>query len=265
MGTWDSRTADMTGEVRGRLQGTCEIVKYNSRQYMGAFAFLVVSASVVLFFSLPPVLSAIVVIAACLVLYWSVASIVVSFIVYDASRLYDPKWMRTLLDEIPSRWANMHAGVDDFSRPLSNAFGAPISNWDIFDGRTMTEPSILRARSIRGSALSDTAVDFRALPCESGELDAVFAFFVLHEIRESALRRECFDEIARCAVASGKLVIVEHLRDLPNFIAFGPGFLHFWPASEWLRSASAAGFTLLSESTMTPFVRIFVFQRNDVG
>ncbi|MDQ2986582.1 MAG: class I SAM-dependent methyltransferase [Armatimonadota bacterium] len=250
----------MTHQPRGRLQGTAEIVKYNIHQYLGALGFLALAIAALLFLKLPTIVSLVLLLAISVVGYWSIASIIVSFIVYDASRIYDPVWMRTLVDDSPAKWANVHAGVDDFSGPLSHAYGQPLYNWDIFDERTMSEPSILRARSIRSSALGAT-VDFRKLPCNAGELDAVFAFFVLHEIRDDSLRRDCFDEIARCTSPSGKLVIVEHLRDLPNFVAFGPGLLHFWPRSEWLRSASLAGFELLNEAPMTPFVRVMVFKK----
>ncbi len=250
----------MIGQPRGRLQGTCEIIQYNLHQYLGALGFLVLAVAALLFLQLSSILLWVLLFAIAIVGYWSIASIIVSYFVYDASRIYDPVWMRTLIDDRPAKWANMHAGVDDFSGPLSSAYGQPLYNWDIFDDGIMTEPSIQRARSIRGNAPA-APVDFRELPCSVGELDAIFAFFVLHEIRDASLRRKCFDEIARCTAPSGKLVIVEHLRDFPNFIAFGPGFLHFWPRSEWLQSASLAGFELLNETSMTPFVRVMVFKR----
>lgn len=249
----------MNTRSRGRLQGTWEIVKFNSHQYLAAVGFVAVAAGLLLFIDLQPALSVLVVIAVCVVGYWTIASLVVSFIVYDASQIYDPGWMGTLIGDTPSTWANIHAGVDDFSRPLSGAYGPARHNWDIFDEKTMTEPSILRARSIR--SVGET-VDFKELPCKTGELEAVFAFFVLHEIRDASLRHNCFDEIARCLAPRGRLVIVEHLRDLPNFVAFGPGFLHFWPRSEWLRSAASSGFKLLNETNMTAFVRVMVFVKS---
>jgi hypothetical protein len=56
-------------------------------------------------------------------------------------------------------------------------------------------------------------------------------------------------------------VVVEHLRDLANTLAFGPGALHFLPRREWLRLAAASGLALHDEARLTPFVRAFFLAR----
>lgn len=57
------------------------------------------------------------------------------------------------------------------------------------------------------------------------------------------------------------VVLVEHLRDWKNFIAFGPGFVHFHSRRSWLRTIREAGLLIERESAVTPFVECFVLRR----
>ena len=71
-----------------------------------------------------------------------------------------------------------------------------------------------------------------------------------------------YAELHRVLKPNGKLVLVEHMRDLPNFMAYGPGFLHFLGRAEWLRLARGAGFEINHDLRVTPFVRVFVLRRS---
>ena len=56
----------------------------------------------------------------------------------------------------------------------------------------------------------------------------------------------------------GRIVMAEHLRDPANFVAFGPGFLHFHSAANWRKCWENAGLRGSDEFAVTPWVRFFV-------
>jgi SAM-dependent methyltransferase len=87
--------------------------------------------------------------------------------------------------------------------------------------------------------------------------DTIFLLFMAHEFRHAEARLLFFREIARVLAPYGRVVIVEHLRDLANFLAFGPGFFHFQSRQTWLSTLHAAGLKIVCESKITPFIRVF--------
>ncbi len=56
-------------------------------------------------------------------------------------------------------------------------------------------------------------------------------------------------------------MLVEHLRDLPNLIVFGPGALHFLTESSWRDAIAASGLRLTERFRVTPFVNVFMAGR----
>jgi len=195
---------------------------------------------------------------------WMAMSLFVSHYIYDRSSLYDFRWILDKLPRQPRTWVNIHCGLDQSSHLLSSLFpDTKRQILDIFDPSEMTEPSIARART-RNAAPSETcAADFRALPVPSGGCDAVFLIFAAHELRKHSSRRLLFGEVSRVLSANGTVVMIEHLRDLPNFAAFGPGFLHFQSRREWISVAASADLAPVDEFPITPFVRVFLLRHKD--
>ena len=98
-------------------------------------------------------------------------------------------------------------------------------------------------------------------PLAAQSCDAVFVIFCAHELRDAESRQSFFRELHRVLTARGSVILVEHLRGLPNFIAFGPGCFHFLPRREWLRVARETGLAVVGEMRITAFVRAFRLER----
>ncbi len=102
-----------------------------------------------------------------------------------------------------------------------------------------------------------------ALPLPSEDRDTVFLLFAAHEVRDPARRTQLLLEAARVLQDAGPVILVEHLRDWKNFVAFGPGSLHFHSGRDWRASIRKAGLRVEREITVTPFVRCFVLRKAD--
>jgi SAM-dependent methyltransferase len=201
-------------------------------------------------------------VAAAIVATWLIASLAVSWIVYDRSRLMDWDWVLQALGFTPSAWINLHAGHDDSSPALQRMFPHARGRvFDIYDPAEMTEPSIAIARTLAHNAVPAEPADYRHLPLAKGTVDVAMLLLSAHELRSEAARGALFAELRRVLGPGGRVVVAEHLRDWANFLAFGPGFLHFHSRRTWLRCFSRHRFDVHREFSITPFVRIFVLRR----
>jgi len=238
-----------------------QVVQYNGGMY--TCAFLLICAACLSFPYAQRVVERIAVVGFTVpLLFWLCSSLLVSHYVYDRSPLYDLNWVRRELPKAPQRWINVHAGVDETSQLLAQLFPTAVGEMlDIHDHEEMTEASIRRAHRTHRSLMRSKPADWRALPIADDTVDAAFLFFVAHEFRRDEARTQLFRELARVLRSDGELTVVEHLRDCANFLAFGPGFLHFFSRSLWFWTAGAAGLQVRAEKSITPFVRGFILQR----
>jgi SAM-dependent methyltransferase len=194
---------------------------------------------------------------------WLVGSLAVSWLVYDRSILMAGHWIPRELGFPPTRWIHIHAGLDSMTRALRKVLGgAPGRVFDMFDAASMTEPSIRRARANAASSAPSEPVDYRSLPVDTESVDLVVLPLSAHELRTHAARRALFEEVRRGLTAGGRVVVAEHLRDWPNFIAFGPGAFHFHSRRAWKRCFTDAGLAIHREFSITPFVHVFILRRS---
>ena len=247
--------------VRGSWQGTLQILRFNGPFYVFAGVAAIVGILVLRLVRFPAPLPFLGAFGIALVLWWVVASIVASWYTYDFSPLMKWQWVPGLLPRKPTHWVNLHAGLDESTPALQHLLGGSGEVWDFYDAQTMTEPSIEKARRETPEKARAMSVRTNALPAETNACEAAFLFFAAHEIRDAKERDVFWREIARIVEPGGRVIVAEHLRDLANFAAFGPGFFHFLPRREWLRVFVGAGLVLRREWAITPFTRVFVLQK----
>jgi hypothetical protein len=250
------------------FDGVLEIARFNWPRYAAAVAVIVCAVVADIVFPLPRWMIAIEIAAIAPAAFWLAASLLASHIIYDRSRLRDWRWIAAeALQDLapPRRWINLHAGLDESTPALRRIFpGSSGRVLDIFDGDEMTERSIRRARAAAKNHEPAEPADYRRLPLDEGSCDAAMLLLSAHELRRPEARATLFAELRRALDSvHGRIVLAEHLRDPANFLAFGPGFLHFFRRRSWLDAARAAGgLELEREFRITPFITVLVFRRS---
>jgi SAM-dependent methyltransferase len=247
--------------ARRPWEGVWQIVRYNWPFYALSSLSLMLGSGL-LFLPWPPWVQNCLMIGIAVAGYWWIASLVVSFWVYDCSELYRWTWLDNL-NIAPQRWVNLTAGLDESTPALLAKFPGTFEIMDFYDPQTTPEPSIERARSSARPVYPAQQVSAQSLPGDNAAFDGIFLILSAHELRDIEVRQRFFHELERISRPGASLVIVEHVRDLANFLAFGPGFTHFLPAHVWKTEPLSAGFTLRSESRLTPFLHIYHFRAGE--
>ena len=193
-------------------------------------------------------------------LWFLIGSLGVSHWVYDRSDLYKWSWLSAALTGKNLQHIVLcHSGFDEASEMLKPLF--PAATWtvlDHFDAAVMTEASIRRARRRFPPAPATIPANYNIWPIAGGTQNVVLSLLAIHELRTVEERVAWFREAGRCLAPDGSVVLVEHVRDLANFAAFGPGFLHFHSIPSWRISWETAGLIQSRHFRITPFVRVFV-------
>lgn len=242
---------------RGRWQGMLTIARLNWPFYLVEGIMLIwACAGMIWISSLWPFFALIIAGG----LYFVGGSLGVSHCIYDLSDLYRWRWVDRSLKGAPRRRVVFcHSGFDEASDSLREKLAAV--EWQVldhFDEQTMTEASIRRARRLFPPTAETLPAPFDCWPLGSGSTDVVFGVLAIHELRSEAERISWFSEARRVLARGGRIVLVEHVRDWANFLAFGPGFLHFHSVASWRRCWEGADLRLKDTFRVTPWVRVFV-------
>lgn len=247
--------------VRKSFQGVINIVRFNWHFYVisAVIAFALIMAGFIVggFFEVLTVW------AVGLLFLGNYISLFASWYIYDNSNLYKLTWLGTA----PSRNVNMlniHAGFDETSELLKQKFPSTnLTVFDFYDPQKHTEVSIKRARKAYPPFPGTISIETSKLPIGDQTVDVIFLTLAAHEIRNTDERNVFFKELTRVLTPSGQIILTEHLRDLPNFMVYNIGFLHFMSKEKWRNSFQCAGLTCQKEIKITPFITSFILQKQN--
>ena len=234
-----------------------DVVWFNYPTYVAAA--LVVFASLLLLLTalLPDPVEVLVAIGAGMTAWWSVASVVAAAWVFDRPGYASLAWLPEAV-EAHGSWLNVTAGFDATTSTLRTVLGRTNgSALDLFDPSARYDGPLLRARRAR-PPMGAAALPGGSLPVEGQSVDVVTMLMSAHELEDEEVRATALAEVARVLQPAGRLVIAEFLRSPIIWLVFGPGAAHFRSRAEWLRILAGAGFYVIGERGLTPFVRAFV-------
>ena len=246
-------------EIRKPFQGVKNIVLFNWHFYLIGFVIgvlLVIAMQVTdgliknIFFSV-----------GILIFTSMLISLAVSYFIYDYSKLYKFDWIIPHNeDEII---VNIHAGFDETTVTIKNRFkNSYVKCLDFYDPEKHTEPSIERARKAYPPVIDTIQINTTMLPLGLGSVDKIYLILAAHEIRNTMERENFFTELNKVLKQNGKIYVTEHLRDLPNFLAFNFGSFHFYSKKSWLSIFRKANLELMQEFKCTFFISTFILHKN---
>lgn len=249
--------------TRKPFQGIVNIIRFNWHYY--AIAFIVITTLFVFKEKLPSYLDIIATIILLFSMVSIITSLVISYYIYDYSELYTLNWLNNLNIGSNTQLVNIHAGFDETSSLLQEKYpDSTLIVFDFYDPNKHTEISIKRARKAYPEYPNTKAISTHYIPLQANSVDYIFLILAAHEIRNNAERIDFFNQLANALTINGKIIVVEHQRDLYNFMAYNIGFLHFISNKTWKQTFSKAGLHQDITITITPFITTFILKKNGI-
>ena len=246
--------------LRKPFQGVWNIIRFNWHFYLLSFGVLL--TVFVLAFVINDAYKFYLIALGLLIAITTFISLAVSFFVYDLSGLYELTWVNEVRQIEKGKLVNINAGFDETSLLLQEKFkGHELIVFDFYDPLKHTEVSIKRARKAYPPYPNTVQVSTTNLPLKSNHVDRVFVILSAHEIRNEAERVSFFKELNRILDSDGQIVVVEHLRDIPNFLAYNIGFFHFHSKGTWRTTFEKAKLKIVKELKITPFISTFILEK----
>ena len=243
--------------ARRKFQGVLNILSFNRHFYVIGLSVLLLIISGCLFLN---VSNSIIWFIIATFLYGLLMPLIVSAYVYDFSGYYSFNWLDQFLisDTKESLFVNINAGFDETSFSIKDKFPkSDLKVYDFYNSEKHTEPAIIRARKVTLKYPNTQQINHKNIPLKDNSVDVVFLLSAVHEIRNDKEKTEFLSECKRICKRNGQIIMVEHLRDVPNFFAFSVGFTHFFSSKTWKNVFRKAGFTSIREIKFTPFMSVF--------
>jgi SAM-dependent methyltransferase len=244
-------------QERRKFQGVLNILSFNRHFYFIGLAILAVLIASRWLIHWPDTIFWLVIIA---FLFGLIMPLIVSAYVYDFSGYYDLHWLKDVVknDKPVNLIININAGFDETSFIIKSKFpGADLKVFDFYNAKQHTEPAIKRARKVSLVYPATQQIKSGSIPVKDNAADIIFLLSAIHEIRSNEEKVQFLKECHRACKQGGQVIMVEHLRDFPNFLAFTVGFTHFFSRNTWKNAFQRAGFTTFREAKFTAFMSIF--------
>lgn len=245
---------------RRQFQGVLNILSFNRHFYVIGLTILLAIILSQLYFQWPQTLLWVII---GLFLYGILMPLIVSAYVYDFSGFYNFDWLKPLQleDSEEKLMVNINAGFDETSYILKKKLPKlKIQVFDFYNAEQHTEPAIVRARKVSLTYPNTLQMKNYHIPIKPHTVDYVFLLSAAHEIRSFNEKVQFLKECHRICKPNGNVIMVEHLRDFPNFLAFSIGFTHFFSKSHWKKAFKSAGFKTFNETKFTKFMSVFNYQ-----
>jgi len=240
---------------RRKFQGVLNILSFNRHFYVFGLAALALIIASHVIFSWPNLLYWIIISA---FLYGLIMPLLVSAYVYDFSGYYNFNWLKKYKIADAKQILNINAGFDETSFIIKNIFPqTDLKVFDFYNAQQHTEPAIVRARKVSLVYPNTQQITSNSIPLKDKSVDIIFLLSAVHEIRSLEEKVQFLKECHRLCKPGAEVIMVEHLRDFPNFLAFSVGFTHFFSKKVWKKAFQKAGFSSFEETKFTAFMSIF--------
>lgn len=247
---------------RRQFQGVLNILSFNRHFYFAGLGVLALLIFCSVILSWPSIIFWVILLA---ILYGLIMPLIVSAYVYDFSGYYQLHWLNKLSAENPNPTliVNINAGFDETSYILNKRFpNAEIKVFDFYNAERHTEPAIIRARKVSPGFPDTKQIESDSIPLNNHIADYVFLLSAVHEIRSPAEKVSFLKECRRICNQNGKVIMVEHLRDFPNFLAFTVGFTHFFSRADGKQHMRKRAFQLSEKLNLLPLCLSSLVARN---